>query len=167
MSSADIVSVNAEAARLLRAARGDQAGRILVNGVLGPAGDGYAVNTRVTVTGARDNHHGQLSVFARAGAHMATILTMTTTDEAAGAALAARDAGIRFVVSFKVQTDGRLPDGTGLDQAIWKVGAVSVGYPLWFMGKCDHLSHVRRVLKGGWVTRIGGIRANSSCLSHA
>jgi homocysteine S-methyltransferase len=61
---------------------------------------------------------------------MATILTMTTTDEAAGAALAARDAGIRFVVSFKVQTDGRLPDGTGLDQAIWKVGAVSDGYPL-------------------------------------
>jgi homocysteine S-methyltransferase len=170
MSPAEIDAVNAEAvdfARLLRAARGEQARRILVNGVLGPAGDGYTVNARMTVAGARDYHHGQLSAFAGAGADMATILTMTTADEAAGAALAARDAGIPFVVSFTVETDGHLPDGTGLERAIGKVDAESDGYPLWFMVNCAHPSHFRRVLNGGWVSRIGGIRANASCLSHA
>jgi homocysteine S-methyltransferase len=71
------------------------------------------------------------------------------------------------VLSFTVETDGRLPVGSTLAQAISKVDAETNRSPLFYMVNCAHPTHFSGVLHGPWVARIGGVRANASRMSHA
>ena len=80
----------------------------------------------MTVEEATAYHQPQLRALAEAGADIATGLTMTTIDEAVGLALAAQSAGIPVVVSFTVETDGRLPSGEPLGEAIGIVDDATV-----------------------------------------
>ena len=71
-----------------------------------------------------------------------------------------------MAVSFTVETDGRLPDGTPLGTAVERVDAVAA--PDWFGINCAHPLHVARAFDGGiWQERIHGFRPNASTLTHA
>jgi len=101
-----------------------------------------------------------------AGADMATALTLTTVEEAIGVVLAARDVGLPVAVSFTVETDGRLPDGHSLHDAVLAVDAAAA--PDYFLVNCAHPEHVLAGLEpGSWRERVGGTRVNASRLSHA
>jgi S-methylmethionine-dependent homocysteine/selenocysteine methylase len=106
---------------------------------------------------------------AAAGADMVSAITMTTSAEAIGIARAARSVGVPAVISFTLETDGRLPSGESLEAAINAVDAATDGYPLYFMINCAHPSHFAAQLTGGgaWLQRLRGLRANASRLSHA
>lgn len=147
--------------------RGDQA--FLVGGTVGPRGDGYVVGTCMDPEEAAGYHSFQVERMAEAGADLVTALTMGTVGEAAGVALAARRAGIPAVISFTVETDGRLPSGTSLASAIEATDEATDSYPLHYMVNCAHPSHFDHVLDpaSSWTNRLGGIRANASTLSHA
>ena len=69
-------------------------------------------------------------------------------------------------MSFTVERDGRLPDGTSLSAAVTEVDAV--GGPDYFMVNCAHPSHIAPGLAedGTWRSRIVGLRANASMRSH-
>jgi homocysteine S-methyltransferase len=85
-----------------------------------------------------------------------------------GIVRAATDAGLPVIVSFTVETDGRLPDGTPLGEAIEAVDAATSSVPEAFMVNCSHPTHFEQVLDGGgWTGRIRGVRANASRMSHA
>ena len=56
--------------------------------------------------------------FKDAGADMATALTLNYIDEGLGVATAAQKVGLPIVISFTVETDGRLPSGETLAEAI-------------------------------------------------
>jgi homocysteine S-methyltransferase len=77
--------------------------------------------------------------------------------------------GIPSVISFTVETDGRLPTGQPLSEAIEQVDAETRSAPAYFMINCAHPSHFERELRGGgaWTRRIRGLRANASRASHA
>lgn len=141
----------------------------LISGCIGPRGDGYVVDKQMTTEEARHYHARQVQVFAEAGADMVTALTMTNEEEATGIALAALDTNIPSVISFTVETDGRLPSGTPLGDAIQAVDAATGNGPAYYMINCAHPVHFAEVLEAGgnWVKRIGGLRANASQLSHA
>ena len=100
---------------------------------------------------------------------MVTAVTMTHADEAIGIARAARAHGVPVVISFTLETDGRLPDGQSLRAAIERVDAETGGSVAYFMINCAHPSHFAGVLDedGAWRERIGGLRANASAKSHA
>ena len=100
---------------------------------------------------------------------MVTAVTMTHADEAIGIARAARAHGVPVVISFTLETDGRLPDGQSLRAAIERVDAETGGSVAYFMINCAHPSHFAAVLAqdGAWRERIGGLRANASAKSHA
>ena len=116
---------------------------------------------------ARDYHAWQIGVAANAGAEIVTALTMTYLEEAQGIAAAAADAGLPAVVSFTVETDGRLPSGMTLAEAVRRTDD-AVGGVAYYMINCAHPSHFAAVLDdAGLASRIGGIRANASRLSHA
>ena len=68
-----------------------------------------------------------------------------------------------------METDGRLPDGTSLGDAIEAVDAATGGYPAYYMVNCAHPTHFAEVLDpaAAWTERLGGIRANASTASHA
>jgi S-methylmethionine-dependent homocysteine/selenocysteine methylase len=142
---------------------------VRVNGVVGPRGDGYVVEERMTAAQAREYHGDQVRAFAAAGADVVSAITMTYADEATGIVAAAAAAEIPAIVSFTVETDGRLPDGSALGDAIAAVDAATGAAAEAFMINCAHPTHFDAVLDGDapWRERIGGLRANASTLSHA
>jgi S-methylmethionine-dependent homocysteine/selenocysteine methylase len=73
------------------------------------------------------------------------------------------------VISFTVETDGRLPSGDALREAIRRTDGETDGYATYYMINCAHPTHFRHVLGDGgtWRGRIRGLRANASCRSHA
>ena len=142
---------------------------MILNGAMGPRGDGYQVTERTTPEAARDYHAFLAGHLAEAGVEMLSAITMTNAAEAAGIALAARDLGLPVAVSFTVETDGRLPSGETLKEAITFVDRRTDGYPAFFMINCAHPSHFWNTIEcqEDWVRRIRGLRANASALSHA
>jgi homocysteine S-methyltransferase len=141
---------------------------VLVDGVVGPRGDGYVAGERMTAEQAEAYHGPQVASFAAAGADVVSAITMTYGEEAIGIVRAARAAGLPVVVSFTVETDGRLPGGQALRAAIEQVEAETGGAPAHYMVNCAHPTHFEDALEPGpWLDRIGGLRANASALSHA
>src|SRR5690349_13602647 len=101
----------------------DAVGEIRVGGQTGPRGDGYVAGEDADPDEAAEYHSAQARSFAAAGADLVTALTLTGAGEAVGFVRAARDAGLPVAVGFTVETDGRLPDGTTLADAIGRVDA--------------------------------------------
>ena len=165
-----LAEVNARAVAFMREiAREHRSVPVVLDGVVGPRGDGYVVGALMTPAEAADYHGLQMRAFSTAGADMATALTMTYAEEAVGVATAARSAALPVVVSFTVETDGRLPSGEALADAIARVDDATDAYVAYFMVNCAHPTHFASVLDGGgpWLGRIKGIRANASTMSHA
>lgn len=170
LDEAAIRQVNSGAVAFAKAFRNrheTEALPILINGVVGPSGDGYRVETDLTPEAAEAVHRPQIEALAGAGADLVSAVTMTHAGEAIGIARAARSAGLPHVLSFTVETDGNLPSGQGLQEALAEVEAATGGSSLFYMVNCAHPSHFRDRLSGPMRDRIGGIRANASRLSHA
>ena len=96
-------------------------------------------------------------------------MTITDAEEAIGIVRAARAVGFPVTVGFTLETDGRLPSGQALGDAIEQVDRETDGGAAQFMINCAHPVHFADVLAAGgdWRGRIGGLRANASMLSHA
>ena len=142
---------------------------VVVNGVVGPRGDGYRVEAAMAAEGARDYHAAQVGAFRDAGADMVSAITMTYAEEAIGVAQAAAAAGMPVAVSFTVETDGSLPSVQALRAAIEQVERATEGRPAYYMVNCAHPTHFDGALAeaGTWRDRIRGVRANASRKSHA
>lgn len=165
-----LAEVNREAVRFVAALAREFADvETVINGVIGPRGDGYVVGATMTPDEAADYHALQATAFAGAGADMLTGVTMTYSDEAIGVTRAASAAGLPAVVSFTVETDGRLPSQQLLADAIAVVDDATNAGPAYYMINCAHPTHFMSALEAGadWTRRIKAVRANASRLSHA
>lgn len=170
MSRADIRRVNHAAVQFAEDWRADRESvevPILINGVVGPAGDGYRIDHALGIAGAEAVHGPQVEALAEAGVDLISALTMTYPEEAIAIARLARRLGKPHVLSFTVETDGRLPTGQGLQEALAEVEAATDGSALFYMINCAHPTHFAEQLAGPMRGRIGGIRANASRASHA
>jgi S-methylmethionine-dependent homocysteine/selenocysteine methylase len=172
LTSDELSAVNRDAVEMLLELRGRHESPdtpIVVSGCVGPRGDGYQVSDAMTADDARAYHSVQATALADAGADVVTAITMTYADEATGVAEASRDVGLPAVISFTVETDGRLPSGEPLGDAIDAVDAATDGYPKYFMINCAHPTHFAGLFdaRPSWACRLGGLRANASALSHA
>ena len=142
---------------------------MVLNGVLGPRGDGYHPDRLMTPAEAQGYHNAQIASFAATAADMVSAVTMTHVGEAIGIARAAKEAGLPAVISFTVETDGALPTGQALAEAVAETDAATSKSPAYYMVNCAHPSHFMDKLTPGapWMQRIRGIRANASKRSHA
>ncbi|HXH78549.1 homocysteine S-methyltransferase family protein [Nocardioides sp.] len=139
---------------------------VRIIGAIGPRGDGYVAGEKADPDDAADYHRGQVEAFATAGADVVAAYTLTGPEEGIGIARAARRAGVPVLVGFTVETDGRLPDGTTLREAIELVDAEE--QPDGFVVNCAHPTHIAPALDDGeWLTRIVQVNPNASTLSHA
>lgn len=168
----DLADANLAALDLLHAIRQDyERGptRIVLSGCIGPRGDGYRPEALMSEAEAEDYHAVQAGLFRDAEADLVTAITMTYPAEAIGLARAARAAGMPVVISFTTETDGRLPTGETLREAVERVDEATGGAPAYYMVNCAHPTHFAGALPGGeaWVERIRGLRANASTRSHA
>ena len=169
LSVNDIRRINTEAVRLAQDLRSSRSwdDRILINGNIGPAGDGYSADRKLTPEAAKVLHTPQMEAFAKEGADLAIALTMTHAGEAIGVAKAAKALDVPVGLCFTVETDGKLPDGTSLGAAISAVEEATSGSPLFYGVNCAHPTHFIDQLAGPWLNRMGIVRANASTLSHA
>ena len=142
---------------------------IVISGCIGPRGDGYDPGRLMSAEAAESYHGWQVGILAATSADLVSAITMTNVPEAIGIARAAWRAGLPCVVSFTVETDGRLPTGDPLGAAIEAVDAATDGAPVYYMINCAHPTHFEHVLDAGaaWTQRLGGVRANASRRSHA
>jgi homocysteine S-methyltransferase len=142
---------------------------VIVCGNIGPRGDGYVAGERMSAALAEAYHREQIATFAATDADLVSAFTINYVDEGIGIARAARAEGIPVVLSVTLETDGALPSGETLQQAIERTDVATRSYPLHYMINCAHPTHFDAVLRhgGGWRGRIAGLRANASCKSHA
>ena len=170
-SAAALADVDRRGVALLEELRAGAEGvpHVIISGCIGPRGDGYRVDNEMTAEEAQRYHEPQVATFEDTAADLVSALTLTYAAEAVGVARAARSAGIPSVISFTVETDGRLPSGQSLKEAIEEVDAQTQGSIAYFMINCAHPTHFAHVFEedGDWRGRIRGLRANASEKSHA
>ncbi len=146
-----------------------EASPMVISGCVGPRGDGYDPGDVMTPAEAEDFHARQVGIFAETEADLVSAFTMTNVSEATGFTRAAQAAGIPAVVSFTLETDGCLPTGQTLREAIETVDGATNAGPAYYMINCAHPTHFEGALEAGeaWVKRLRGLRANASKKSHA
>jgi S-methylmethionine-dependent homocysteine/selenocysteine methylase len=140
-----------------------------ISGNIGPRGDGYVPSNVMTAQQAEDYHAEQIAVFRGTPADMVSAFTLNYVEEAIGVTRAAKKAGMPVVISFTVETDGRLPTGQTLRDAIEQVDNETGAAPAYYMLNCAHPTHFADTLATGgiWMKRLRGLRANASKRSHA
>jgi homocysteine S-methyltransferase len=145
---------------------------MVISAAIGPRGDGYKAAKKMTANEAQEYHRFQIEIFRDTEADMVSAFTINYVEEAIGIVRAAKAAGMPVVISFTLETDGRLPSGQSLREAIEQCDAETGGAPAYYMINCAHPTHFAAELKNGgrdssWLTRLRGLRANSSKRSHA
>lgn len=143
--------------------------KVVISACIGSHGDGYSPEFMMSAEEAEQYHLTQIKTFSESEADLVSALTMTYSEEAIGITHAAQSVGMPVVISFTVETDGKLPSGETLKEAIEKTDASTNNTPAYYMINCAHPSHFEDTLKTdeAWLERLQGIRANASCLSHA
>jgi S-methylmethionine-dependent homocysteine/selenocysteine methylase len=140
-----------------------------ISGCVGPRDDGYAPGTVMTAEAARGYHRQQIATFADTPADLITAMTLAYPNEAIGIARAAGDVEMPVVLSFTLERNGNLPDGSTLAAAIQTVDDATDAYPAYYMINCAHPSHFAAVLdpNARWTDRVRAVRANGSRKSHS
>lgn len=161
----DAISLMAE----LRATYESTLSPLVISGAMGPRGDGYVAGEVMSPAEAEDYHRAQIATFAQTEADLVSAVTLTNVNEAVGITRAAQSLGMPVAISFTLETDGLLPTGHTLKDAIEAVDAETGGGPAYYMINCAHPTHFEHVLGhgGAWLSRIRGLRANASPRSHA
>lgn len=172
LSLADTIAINGRAVDFVadfRARHEADDLPILINGLVGPAGDAYAPGTMLSQEKSLSTHAPQIHALGRAGVDMISAMTLTHAGEASGIATAAHEIDVPVAISFTLETDGCLPSGQPLGEAILEVDEATDAAPIYYMINCAHPDHFRHVLDRfePWTARIGGLRVNASRLSHA
>jgi len=141
---------------------------IVIGGCLGPRGDGYNPQSRMSATAAAEYHREQIATFRETEADLVTAFTLPYSEEAIGIVHAAQAESMPVAISFTVETDGRLPSGETLAAAITAVDEATNQGAAYFMVNCAHPTHFAHVLESApWAERIRAVRANASTKSHA
>lgn len=141
----------------------------VVSGCLGPRDDAYRPVTQMGADEAREYHRHQIEALADSGADMVSALTLTYPAEGIGIVQAAVETGVPVAVSFTLETNGTLPDGTSLADAVMAVDAATDHAAAYFGINCAHPDHIGAALEPGaaWMSRVRALRANASRRSHA
>jgi S-methylmethionine-dependent homocysteine/selenocysteine methylase len=170
-SEQELATANRDSIALMRQLRKEfetERTPIVISGCIGPRGDGYDPGHVMSPDEAAIYHGTQIRTFSDAGVDMVTAITMTNANEAVGVTRAAQRSGVPVAISFTLETDGRLPTGQSLKEAIEEVDAATAGGPAYYMINCAHPTHFEATLsvRSAWVGRLRGVRANASRRSH-
>ena len=147
----------------------NSASKFVISGCIGPRGDGYSPKHIMSVDESEDYHSQQIESLSKTDADMVTALTLNYVEEAVGLAKAARNFNMPAVISFTVETDGKLPTGQTLKDAIHQVETETDQSPIYYKINCAHPTHFENIISTGepWLEKIRSLRANASACSHA
>lgn len=144
-----------------------------VGGLMGCKGDAYTEEGALSERDAYVFHKWTAEQFEKAGADFLYAGIMPTLPEAAGMAKALESTDLPYIISFTIQEDGRLIDGTRITDAIRYIDEITSSKPICYMTNCVHPSIVYKALSQPFNeneivrSRFWGIQANTSPLSYA
>ena len=140
---------------------------LVLGAQIGPLGDAYDPSTIAPADAFAERHGRQARVLAGTGVDLVSALTIPSVEEGVGIVRAVAEAGVPVALSFTVETDGRLPTGQALGEALDQVEAETGGAAVYYMANCAHPTHIAPALAGaGPWERVLGFRANASTKSH-
>jgi homocysteine S-methyltransferase len=144
----------------------DQLPAVLFAGIIGPRGDAYTLDQRMTAEQAQDYHSTQITTLARAKVDLVEALTFNSVSEAVGVACAAADAGLPASISFTLDSNHRLHSGPTLREAIESVDAeCGNDRPAFYGINCSHpLEFLPAIEPGSWFERVRCLRPNAAMM---
>ncbi len=168
-ASSDLKKLNQDAVAMMAAVRSESGhSPTVISANIGPREDAYAPEAQMNSDGAERYHLEQISALAETEVDVISGYTLAYPSEAIGMVRAARRFGLPVIISFTVETDGRLPTGDALEEAIKEVDAATDSYAAYFMINCAHPERFSGVLEDApWMQRVRGFIANASRCSHA
>ena len=122
---------------------------MVISGNIGPRGDGYQPGKLMSADEAQAYHAEQIAAFKDTAADLVSAFTMNYVEEPIGIARAAKAAGMPVVISLTLETDGRLPTGQTLKDAIVEIDAETGKAPAYYMINCAHPTHFESALEAG------------------
>ena len=160
-----VASLNDAAVAMHRDIAANSGHQVWIAGVIGPAGDAYLPDAAPGRVAAAAYHREQASALADAGADFLFAATFPAVDEAIGACEAMGETGMVTVLSFVLDGDGCVLDGTPLAEAVDRVDQVAA--PAWFSLSCIHPTVAHRALAAGGdaTRRVREVKANASTLT--
>lgn len=144
-----------------------------VGALVGCRGDAYTGTGCLPRQEALEFHRWETGLFAEAGVDFFYAALMPTLEEAAGMALAIRETGIPCVISFTIQGNGCLVDGTPIARAIETIDELTGQYPCCYMTNCVHPAIVCEALRQpvnqceAVRDRFLGIQANTARMPYS
>jgi S-methylmethionine-dependent homocysteine/selenocysteine methylase len=144
---------------------------MFVGGLMGCKGDAYKATEVLPVEEAEEFHSWQANLFKNSGVDFLFAGIMPALTEAIGMAKAMGNTGVPYIISFMIQDNGKLIDGTTIHNAIFNIDNATVQKPICYMTNCVHPIVLKKALSFPFnktelvKERFCGIQANTSPLS--
>jgi len=138
--------------------------QLLIGGCIGPRGDAYGLNTKITAESAEDYHSVQLETLKAANVDFACAATFNNIPEAVGVSRAAARIGVPLTVSLTLDSSHLLRSGPTLAEAIPEIDRqAGDAAPDYYLLNCSHpLEYEPALTEGNWINRLRGVRPNAS-----
>lgn len=157
--------------RFLRELKDEYSANAYIGGLMGCRGDAYKATEVLSIEEAEEFHSWQTKLFQNEGVDFLFAGIMPALSEAIGMAKAMENTGIPYIISFMLRDNGKLIDGTTIQDAIKSIEEATLRKPLCYMTNCVHPRILSKALSFPFNrtelvrTRFLGIQANSSPLS--
>ncbi len=136
---------------------------ILIQGLIGPRGDAYERNEKITANEAEDYHSVQLQTLKEANVDLALAITFNNIPESIGVARAAAKIGVPLGISLTLDSTSKLNSGPTLAEAITTIDAETNQSPAFYSINCSHpVEYEPAIEPGDWINRVRGVRPNAS-----
>ncbi len=163
-SPRDLERVNRDAIALLASLVGGS-DDVRVSANIGPRNDAYLAGETMTAAEAEEYHDAQIQTLVGTAVDMISPYTFSNAAEAIGVVNATRRVNIPCVVALTVETDGSLPSGQAIGDAVAEIDNATDSAAAYFMINCAHPDHFANRLPE--TDRLRGIVVNASRCSHA
>ena len=163
-------SINADASAFMKEIRDLQGNSNLViktGGMMGCKNDCYLPDEGLSIADSERFHSWQVEHLADAGVDFLIAETLPNIAEATGIAKAMATTGLPYIISFVINRNGNVLDGTGLSEAIDIIDSNTSIKPLGYMVNCAYPSFLSAELQPEELfARLIGCQANASSLDH-
>ncbi len=168
------VDVNGDCFRFVASIReqyGTYSGQIYIGGLIGCKGDAFTTGEALTAKEAASFHRFQLQALFRSGVDFLIAETLPAADEAIGIAMAMSVFDLPYILSFVLNVDGTLLDGSPLHEVIARIDREAKPQPYCYFVNCMHPTRFKsaisaqRIYSESIVQRVIGLQGNTSSKS--
>lgn len=163
-------SINGDAAAFMRdvcESRRDRSAAVRVGGMIGCKHDCYQPADGLSASDAEGFHGWQIERLARGGVDFLIAETLPSVDEAVGIARAMEQTRLPYIISFVINRDGHVLDGSRLVDATCRIDSSTDRQPLGYMVNCAYPTFLHAATQPRELfSRLIGYQANASSLDH-